>query len=399
MDTPWLTRERLTVYSWMIVAGYLVTAVIFHVMARDQAAQGQAPMIVDFNAFYAVSMLLEERRGADAYDTSRLHEVEKRSALLAFPGGLKPDQVESVPAMTWMYPPTFFLALPPLAKLPYMAAYLLWVGATLALFVAAARRMIPDPAVVPVALAYPTTIVTTMFGQTGFLTAGLLGLGLALLGRRPVLAGVLIGLISFKPQFGVLIPFALVAGGHWRAFAAAAATVVGAALLSAVAFGTEPWAAFMGGAGHTQAVLEKGGGAWTTMVTAFAAVRLPGGSLPIAWGVQAIFAAGAVGAVVWTWRQSQAPDALKAAVLCLCVYLATPFAYVYDLPILALGLVALGWDMHQRGWRPWEGGLVVAGWLLPIAAPAATTTLAFNPAPLVIAALTVVALRRVAARA
>lgn len=398
MDTPWLTRERLTVYSWMIVAGYLVTAVIFHAMARDQAAQGQAPMIVDFNAYYAVSMLLDKGRGADAYDPSLLHDAEKRSAQLAFPGGLEPDQLAGVPAMTWMYPPTFFLALPLLAKLPYMAAYLLWVGATLALFVAAARRMIPDRAVVPVALAYPTTIVTTMFGQTGFLSAGLLGLGLALLGRRPVLAGVLIGLMSFKPQFGVLIPFALLAGGHWRAFAAAAVSVTGAALLSALAFGTEPWAAFMGGADHTQAVLEKGSGAWTTMVTAFAAVRLPGGPLALAWGVQGIAAAGAVAAVVWTWRRAETPDTLKAAVLCLCVFLATPFAYVYDLPILALGLVALGWDMRQRGWRPWEGGLMVAGWLIPIAAPAATTTLAVNPAPVIIAALTVMALRRVAAR-
>ena len=49
-------------------------------------------------------------------------------------------------------------------------------------------------------------------GQNGFLTAALLGGALHWLDRRPWLAGVLIGCLAYKPQFGVLIPVALLAG-------------------------------------------------------------------------------------------------------------------------------------------------------------------------------------------
>ena len=61
-------------------------------------------------------------------------------------------------------------------------------------------------------------------GQTGFLTAALLTGGVLCLERREALAGILFGLLAYKPQFGLLIPLVLVAGGYWRAIAAAGAT-------------------------------------------------------------------------------------------------------------------------------------------------------------------------------
>jgi hypothetical protein len=91
----------------------------------------------------------------------------------------------------------FIFAVAPLAYLPYLPSYLLW-------------------------LAAPPVFFNVMYGQTGFLTGGLIGLGLVLLGRRPILAGILVGLASVKPHFGVLIPLALIAGGYWRVFAAVA---------------------------------------------------------------------------------------------------------------------------------------------------------------------------------
>ena len=63
-------------------------------------------------------------------------------------------------------------------------------------------------------------------GQTGFLTGALLAGGVLALPRHEILAGVFFGLLAYKPQFGLLIPFVLLAGGYWRAIAAATATVL-----------------------------------------------------------------------------------------------------------------------------------------------------------------------------
>jgi len=41
------------------------------------------------------------------------------------------------------------------------------------------------------------------------------GASLLLLERRPVLAGCFIGLLSFKPQCGLLLPVALLASSQW----------------------------------------------------------------------------------------------------------------------------------------------------------------------------------------
>ena len=76
------------------------------------------------------------------------------------------------------------------------------------------------------ALAFPAVYVNLAHGQNGFLSAALLGGSLLILDQRPKLAGVLIGLLAYKPQFGVLIPLVLIATGRWTVIAAAAATVL-----------------------------------------------------------------------------------------------------------------------------------------------------------------------------
>src|SRR5438105_147271 len=76
-------------------------------------------------------------------------------------------------------------------------------------------------------------------GQNGFLTATLLGGGLIFLERRPILAGVLLGLLAYKPQFGLLIPLVLLATGRWTAIAAATVTVLSACSATLIVFGPE----------------------------------------------------------------------------------------------------------------------------------------------------------------
>ena len=74
------------------------------------------------------------------------------------------------------------------------------------------------------ALAAPMAFINALVGQNGFLTAALIGGALYLIPVRPVLAGICLGLLTYKPQYGLLFPIVLIAAGHWRVFISAAVT-------------------------------------------------------------------------------------------------------------------------------------------------------------------------------
>ena len=99
----------------------------------------------------------------------------------------------------------------------------IWLVASFAAYLATVRA---HPAATRkrcwIAAAFPAVFINIGHGQNGFLTAALLGGALHWLDRKPWLAGILIGLLAYKPQFGVLIPIALLAGQRWTTIGAAA---------------------------------------------------------------------------------------------------------------------------------------------------------------------------------
>src|SRR5205814_996949 len=112
---------------------------------------------------------------------------------------------------TWPYPPIMLLIAAPFGALPYLYAFLSWDILTLAALLIVVYRIVPRPSAIPLVLASPFTAWNFLAGQNGFLTGSLLGAALLCLQRRPVLAGIFIGCLSYKPQFGILLPVALIA--------------------------------------------------------------------------------------------------------------------------------------------------------------------------------------------
>ena len=266
----------------------------------------------------------------------------------------------------WLYPPTFLLPAAGLALLPYWPALLAWMLGTGALYAATLRAILPRRETLLVGLAFPAVFINAGHGNNAFLTAALLGGGLVLLPRRPVVAGILLGLLSYKPQFGLLVPLALAAGSQWRTFSSAAATTLLLALASLAAFGWSPWAGFLDSLAFTRTVvLEQGGAGFHRLQSPFAAVRLLGGDIGAAWLAQYAASATCVAAVGWSWRQPV--DArLRAAVLVVASLLATPYLFDYDLVLLAVAgafFAAYGLD---RGFRPWEISGIALAWLAPL---------------------------------
>jgi hypothetical protein len=218
------------------------------------------------------------------------------------------------------------------------------------------------------ALAFPAVLINVGHGHNGFLTAALLGGGLVSLDRRPLLAGILFGLMAYKPQFGLMIPIALAAGGYWRTFAAAAATAALLTLLTTLVFGVQVWHAFFVGAEFTRTVvLEQGDTGWHKIQSIFSWARMWGAPVPLAYAIQGAATLVLAMASAWLWH-GKAPYPLKAAGLCLAAILATPYTLDYDMMVLAPAIAFLAADGMARGFGPWEKTALAALWLVPLVA-------------------------------
>src|SRR6185437_12401404 len=162
-----------------------------------------------------------------AYDWAAEYAVEK---------GLFGGQ--DVPFYGWHYPPLFLLVAAVLALMPYGWSLAVWMGATLPAYVVAMRAIVPGPMTALVALAYPAVFVNLGHGQNGFISAALLGGALLLLESKPIVAGVLIGMLAYKPQFGILIPLVLLVTGRWTVVLAACGTILAACAATLALFGS-----------------------------------------------------------------------------------------------------------------------------------------------------------------
>jgi hypothetical protein len=228
--------------------------------------------------------------------------------------------------------------------------------------------MTADWLVLVLALAFPAVLINVGHGHNGFLTAALLGGGLVSLERRPLLAGILFGLMAYKPQFGLMIPVALAAGGYWRSFAAAAVTAVLLTLATTLVFGVQVWHAFFVGAEFTRTVvLEQGDTGWHKIQSIFSWARMWGAPVPLAYAIQGTATLVLAMASAWLWH-GKAPYPLKAAGLCLAAILATPYTLDYDMMVLAPAIAFIAADGMARGFGPWEKTALAALWLVPLVA-------------------------------
>jgi hypothetical protein len=217
------------------------------------------------------------------------------------------------------------------------------------------------------AAAFPAVFINLGHGQNGFLTAGLLGAALWVLPRRPVLSGILFGLLAYKPQFGLLIPFALLAGGQWRSMIAAGLTVIALAAATTLAFGSGIWWVF---AASTEVarklLLEQGDVGFEKLQSVFAAIRLWGGGVSLAYAVQGAVSLITIGGVAWMWRSS-GDRHLKAAVLMVATLLGSPHVLDYDLTILGPAMAFVVASIcTSRGLLDYEISLMAAAWIAPL---------------------------------
>jgi hypothetical protein len=314
------------------------------------------PIASDFLGFWTAGRLALDGQAALSYDW------EAHRALTSAAAGQPLDSF-----YPWLYPPPYLFVAALFALLPAIPASIAWLACTLPLYVASVRAIVGPRAGVLFACGWPGALWTATAGQNGFLTAALMGGTLALMRRHPLASGACLGLMTIKPQFGLLFPLALIAAAQWRVIASAAAVALALATASALVFGIESWRAFFEAAPAAQHLnFALGGAGFAKWQSVFGAVRWLGGSQSIAWSVYGIVVVGLAAATWCVWR-SDAPFDLKAALLSVGALLATPYLFIYDLAALAVPAAFLVRHALAEGFRTSEiAGLVAAAALLLI---------------------------------
>jgi alpha-1,2-mannosyltransferase len=265
----------------------------------------------------------------------------------------------------WSYPPHILLLIWPFGLMPYLPAFALWTLGGFALFLyCASCGGIERKHLFFVAVA-PAVAINVFIGQNGFFTAALLIGGLINLDRRPVLSGILFGILTVKPQLGLLLPLMLVASGRWRAIASAVATTVALVAATSWLYGADVWSAYFREVVPVQRFLQEHGNGllFLQIPSAFYAGRMIGLPLGGAWALQAIVSAVAAAAVIWTFWRRRNP-VLSMSLLIVATFLATPYALNYDMVVLAWVAALL---RQRAGNEPLDHYLIVAVWTLPLA--------------------------------
>lgn len=353
-----LTAQRIHGYSIIFIMGY-VLAFSFVLTQRegiiDRTGAEERAIGSDFINVYAAGVLANQGDAPAAYDWQKHHAVE-----IAVAG-------KDIGYYGWHYPPFFLFLAQAFAKMPYLPALAVWQITSFAAALGVMYALFPRRETLLLTLAFPAFFINLGHGQNAFLTAALLGGFLLYLPKRPWLAGVLLGLLAYKPQFGVLIPIALLAGGYWRTLISASIMVGGMIALSIAAFGVEIWQAFYDSLPLTKTiVLEQGGTGFHKIQSVFAAVRLWGGSVAFGYIMQGAMQIALTVLTIYCWRRKSTLDyPLKAAILVISSMLFSPYILDYDLFALAPALVLLVQRGLNQGFAPFEKTLLFLVWLMP----------------------------------
>ncbi|MCI0683586.1 MAG: DUF2029 domain-containing protein [Gemmataceae bacterium] len=330
-------------------------AACWYLSASEGIVEGAGNHTVgrDFINLWTAGRLVCEGRAETTFDVHGFHAVQESLAGREFSLHL------------WSYPPHFLFVVAPLGLLGYWVGLAVWSIVTMALYAWAAGR--PRTETMLLLAAAPATLVNLACGQTGALAAALLFGGLRAMRDRPALAGMLFGLLTFKPQLGLLVPLVLLLERRWQVIAWAAATALTLMGLSVLVFGPELWRLYL----HenfavTRSYLETGRGPFMDMSpSAFMALRVWGADLRVAYAVQGAVAVAVVAGLIAAWR-SCAPVELKIAVTGVAALLVSPYAHNYDMTLISVGvLAAYGFSGPSRGRG--RRAFLAAVWLLPLA--------------------------------
>ena len=352
---PILPANRLP--AWMerpFLGGALILTclLMMAITAIEFTRRGGGGMVItlnDYDAFVIAGRLFWEGHLAQAYDAEAMMAAQQRMA-----GSLK--------FTPWTYPPHFNLVVIPLALLPLATGYLAWIGATLAGFVLALRRLAGPHLVLCLLALFPAIFVCVRNGQNGLFTGALLALFCHWQLKGRAIAGLPLALLTVKPHLLPAVGLYLLLTRQWRVIAVAAIATLALLAGATALFGVGIWGAFVAAVGDAGDFLGRGAYPLYRMVSLYAALFRLGAPPAIALACQIGFGLACLAGVALAWRAGL-PQRQLLAVALMASPMLSPYAYDYDLTLLAVALALLAPDIAAAARPLLAHLLVLAGWI------------------------------------
>lgn len=379
-----VSRRAFELSAIAVALALLATFAYLLSQANGMVLANGQPVFGDFIAFWSGGRAALEGHVADVHTRTLIEHYHQQAA---------PGVAFTAP---WNSPPTFLLVASGLALLPYPAAAVafLLIGASLYLF--AARALLPDTRALIFAVTLPAAVYHIGTVQTGLVIAGISGLALLWLDKRPLTAGALVGLLAIKPHLAVLWPVMLALSGRWRAFAAATASTSAFIALAGFMFGFDAYDRFFQSLGATQNLVTSQLITTPAYASLYASLLQLGAPQGVALAVHGASTLSALVVASIVFRRGERTTA--GASLCAATLIVLPYSFFYDFTLLALAAAVLGAPRTRREYAgaiaAWSAGLslplsyvlplpycAAAAWLVLIAASVRAGSAAHRPAP------------------
>jgi hypothetical protein len=363
----WWNRRRARAYLALLAGGNVIGFIIAICHAHGWLLPQNPHFSTEFMGFYAAGKLvnagaaiLNYAPGLPVRDyIASSHIAPAHAAMQQAVSGDK-----NIILFTFFYPPVSWLAFGPLARLPFYPAFFVWVGLTGGLCLTALRRLTGNWRLVWPAAAYLSVYETAGVGENGFLIAALLGYGFLALDKHPWRAGLLFGLLCFKPPLLLPLGLLLLFGRRWRALLAMGASASALCALAGFVFGWAAWWDYFGVVvPHAEWMLRHWGFSYAIQVTPFAAIRLLGGGIPAADLVQLAATLFATYCLFIAARRGD--TALMGAMLCASLPLFLSVMIDYDLTVTGLAIAFLVHASRHTGNAVYVKWTVCLLFLLP----------------------------------
>jgi hypothetical protein len=251
-----------------------------------------------------------------------------------------------LPLHNWSYPLHLLLLLAPFASFTLPVAYGLWTVLGIAFYSAVVWHIAPMAhrrlAVFMAAIA-PASLMCILFGQNGFFTAALFLAAWHLLGTRPKMAGIALGLLTVKPQLGVVWPLLLLQQKRWTTILVATLTAAMLLGLSLWKFGVDAWRGYLTQAAAYQWSLVREPLAnrhYETMVPSFSnALQRLGLHVDAAYALQIAIAIAVILCLLRDFARAKTLDSRSTLLVATAAMLATPYLFNYDMTLITAALV------------------------------------------------------------
>ena len=338
-SASWLTSRRLRAHG--LIVGVALWSIYLWAIAtpglRDRNGNLKG---TDFLHFYTLGLIAHEHHGPELYD------MKSQSELAA-------AHVPQAAGIYYLplYPPQLSIPFAPFAHLSYARALAIWwIGCALIYFLCCYRtwrtcsNLQPHGLTIAIlAAAFPGFFHLIAWGQTSAIAlACFTAAYLCLRSKRDFLAGIALGCLAFKPQLALAATIVFIATGARRVVIGA--TLAGAAqfLAGVLYYGMQTFHDWLWMVRNVRLALPflEPKIYQTHCLRTFWSMLIPWPRVAFAFYV--ISAALALAMTVWIWRrQSELPLNLRFAALLFATVLVAPHLTVYDVVILAPGMLLL----------------------------------------------------------